>query len=97
MQTLKVFQLQLLPKIHPIEVCFWSLSTKEKGNQWQLALEFFETMKRAHIFPDIFSFSAAMSACKETAWEHAVGLFDEMSRSNLAAFCLCTFACNISP
>ena len=42
------------------------------GNQWQLALVFFDDMTVAKLRPDVINFNAAISACeKQGRWQEA--------------------------
>ena len=56
-----------------------AISAREKGQQWQRALELLEAMRAAGVAPDVISYSAAISACeKGQQWQRALELLEGM-------------------
>ena len=56
----------------------------EKGDQWLLALTFFDAMQTGRHSADVISYNAAISACAKGAqWITAVAFFHAMSNSKI--------------
>lgn len=52
--------------------------------RWERALELLDEMKRSGLNPDVYSYSAAISACeKDKQWEKALEIFEKMQIQNV--------------
>jgi pentatricopeptide repeat protein len=59
--------------------CSATISARETGCQWQLALNLLKLMTEARVVPNEFTYSAAISACKKgTQWKLALNLLSRM-------------------
>ncbi|CAJ1340837.1 unnamed protein product [Effrenium voratum] len=54
-----------------------------RANRWQKAIDFLEVMRSARSQPDLYSYTSAISACKEAAAWKAAELLEEMKGAKL--------------
>ena len=61
-----------------------TISSCEKGSQWQVACQLFESMPHAGCTPDVISYSAAITACDRAAlWQDGLQLFDNLTSAKI--------------
>ncbi|CAK9045524.1 unnamed protein product [Durusdinium trenchii] len=62
-----------------------ALSSCEKGHGWHHALQILDTLDQDSTGPDLISYNAAIASCESVmrAWPHVLGLFHQMSISEV--------------
>ena len=72
------------PGCQPNVVSFSAaISSCEKAQQWQQALSLLQYMQELQIQRNVYSYTAAITACKKVSWQFSLSLFEAMLQETI--------------